>query len=121
VACDLSQFGPDRCRYADVRRRLLFSAPGGLPYTLKSLKPAASHYDLWDATVPGLGVRVSQTGRKTFVLMARIRRGGHPTRRALGVYGAITLADARTKAQEWLKLIRQGIDPRYRRRAPTGR
>jgi integrase len=27
------------------------------------------------------------------------------------VYGAITLADARTKAQEWLKLIRQGIDP----------
>jgi Arm DNA-binding domain len=79
--------------------------------TLKSLKPAASHYDVWDATVPGLGVRVSQTGRKTFVLMARIRRGGHPTRRALGVYGAITLADARTKAQEWLKLIRQGIDP----------
>lgn len=79
--------------------------------TLKSLKPAASHYDVWDATVPGLGVRVSQTGRKTFVLMARIRRGSHPTRRALGVYGAITLADARTKAQEWLKLIRQGIDP----------
>ena len=79
--------------------------------TLKSLKPAASHYDVWDATVPGLGVRVSQTGRKTFVLMARIRRGSHPTRRALGVYGAITLADARTKAQEWLKLIGQGIDP----------
>jgi hypothetical protein len=31
--------------------------------TLKSLKPAASHYDVWDATVPGLGVRVSQTGQ----------------------------------------------------------
>ena len=38
--------------------------------TLKSLKPAASHYDVWDATVPGLGVRVSQTGRKTFVSSA---------------------------------------------------
>ncbi|MGO9050276.1 MAG: hypothetical protein ACLP19_17480 [Xanthobacteraceae bacterium] len=41
--------------------------------TLKSLKPApeGKQYDIWDANAPGMGVRVSDTGRKTFVLMAR--------------------------------------------------
>lgn len=80
---------------------------------LKSLKAAAKgkHYDEWDTTVPGLGVRVSDTGRKTFVLMKRLQKGGSPVRRAIGAYGAITLADARTTAQEWIKLIGAGKDP----------
>ena len=30
----------------------------------------------------------------------------------MGEYGALTLADARRKAQHWLELIRQGRDPR---------
>ena len=81
--------------------------------TLKALKaaPSGKHYDRWDATIPGLGVRVSDTGRKTFVLAARYPGSGNPTRRALGPYGAITLADARQKAQDWLKLIEVGKDP----------
>ena len=81
--------------------------------TLKSLKAAAhgKHYDCWDTIVPGLGVRVSQTGRKTFVLAARYPGSSNPTRRAIGPYGAITLADARTEAQDWLKLIEAGKDP----------
>ena len=60
--------------------------------TLKSLKPAArgKHYDLWDAVVPGLGVRVSDTGTKTFVLMKRYGDSKNPTRGRLGMYGAIT-------------------------------
>jgi integrase len=82
--------------------------------TLKSLKPAArgKHYDLWDAVVPGLGVRVSDTGTKTFVLMKRYGNSKNPTRGRLGMYGAISLDDARTKARNWQILLERGIDPR---------
>jgi integrase len=81
--------------------------------TLKSLKPAArgKHYDLWDAVVPGLGVRVSDTGTKTFVLMKRYGDSKNPTRGRLGMYGAISLDDARTKARNWQILLERGIDP----------
>jgi integrase len=81
--------------------------------TLKSLKPApeGKPYDVWDATVSGLGVRVSDNGRKTFVLMARYPGSTNPTRRAIEAYGNITLADARQTALDWKKLIEKGIDP----------
>ena len=68
--------------------------------TLKSLKPAArgKHYDLWDAVVPGLGVRVSDTGTKTFVLMKRYGDSKNPTRgrvfRTLRVTSKITSGSA---------------------------
>ena len=97
--------------------------------TLKALKPAKAgkRYDVMDLIVPGLAVRVTETGQRTFVLVARYPdptaphgRAKQPTRRALGEYGALTLEKARGKARDWLALIRQGIDPRSdeeRRRA----
>ena len=92
---------------------------------LKSLKPifpkehekagAAldpnEHYDVWDTTISSFGVRVSAKGRKTFVLAARYAGSKNPTRRAIGPYGAVSLADARVTAQTWLKLIEAGKDP----------
>jgi len=68
-------------------------------------------YDTWDAGVPGLGVRTSASGRRTFVLMARFPGSTNPTRRALGVYGELSLEQAREKARKWLELIRKGVDP----------
>ena len=80
--------------------------------TLKSLKPTKSGtLDIWDTGFPGFGVRVSDTGRRTFVLTARYPGSKNPTRRALGVYDKISLEDARAKAREWLKLIARGVDP----------
>jgi len=38
---------------------------------LKSLKPARKRYDIMDADVPGFGVRVSEKGQRTFILIAR--------------------------------------------------
>ena len=38
---------------------------------LKTLKGGEDYLDVWDAAVPGFGVRVAPSGRKTFVLMAR--------------------------------------------------
>jgi hypothetical protein len=48
------------------------------------------------------GVRVSDSGRRTFVLMARFPRNPkNPTRVALGTYPTMSLADAREKASRW--------------------
>ena len=81
---------------------------------LKSLKPApeGKTEDHWDPAFPKFGVRVSDTGRKTFVLTTRYPGGTSSARRALGVYGPMSLADAHEKARNWLKLIDKGIDPK---------
>jgi integrase len=82
--------------------------------TLKALKPAkrGKRYDLMDSVVPGLGFRVTETGHKSFTLVARFPGSKNPTRRALGDYGALTLEGARRKAREWLETLRRGVDPR---------
>jgi integrase len=65
-----------------------------------------------DADVPGLGVRVTDKGQRTFVLLTRYPGSTNPTRRALGDYGVLTLEKAREKARHWHDLIRRGTDPR---------
>jgi integrase len=81
--------------------------------SLKALEPAAAgaHYDVFDLGFAGFGVRVSDTGRKTFVLTARYPGSRNPTRRALGHYGPMTLEEAHEKARGWKKLIDKGVDP----------
>ena len=80
---------------------------------LKALKPAAAgkRYEKRDALVPGLLVRVTETGKRTFMLQTRFPGSTQPTRRAIGEYDAVSLDKARQKAREWLELIRKGIDP----------
>jgi len=81
--------------------------------------------DYPDAIVLGLALRVTDRGHKSFVLVTRYPSNPvHPTRRALGDVGAITLEQARQKARAWLELIGQGIDPKIdeaRRRAAAER
>ncbi|WP_288037491.1 site-specific integrase [Acidiphilium sp.] len=83
--------------------------------------PKAGRADYPDALVPGLALRVSENGHRSFVLIARYPMNPkNPTRRALGDYGELTLEQARDRAREWLALIRKGTDPRVaeaRRRA----
>jgi hypothetical protein len=66
---------------------------------------------VWDAIVPGLGIRVTDRGVKSFVLVVRYPGSPNPSSRSLGTYGAITLEAARVKAREWLALIGNGTDP----------
>ena len=77
---------------------------------IKAMRKAAKAYDVHDAVVPGLSLNVLPSGLKRFVLLTRFPGGKHPTRRALGAYGALTLEKARTKARQWLELIAQGVD-----------
>lgn len=81
--------------------------------TLKALKPAPAgkRYERRDDLVTGLLVRVTETGKRTFMLQTRYPGSQQPTRRSLGEYGAISLDDARQKARNWLELIRKGIGP----------
>jgi integrase len=80
---------------------------------IRAAKPAKAgeRNQITDGIVPGLALRVTDNGAKSFVLVARYPGSNNPTRRALGTYGAITLDDARTKARDWLALLQQGIDP----------
>ena len=71
-----------------------------------------TRYEIMDAIVPGFGVRLTDKGTKTFILIARYPGSENPTRRALGEYGELTLDQARAMARDWLDLIARGVDPR---------
>jgi hypothetical protein len=59
---------------------------------LRAMKPAApgTRKMLWDAAVPSFGVRVTDKGKLTFIVMRRLH--GKLARRALGQYPIMTLA-----------------------------
>jgi integrase len=80
---------------------------------IKAAKPAASRYEIMDTVVPGFGLRVSERGVKSFVLVARYPGSDNPTRRTLGEYGVLTLEAARVRARHWHDLLRRGIDPAH--------
>jgi integrase len=67
--------------------------------------------------VPGLRVRVTDHGAKSFVLLARYGGARNPTRRLLGLTGVMTLKAARDGARKWIEDIGQGIDPKAARDA----
>jgi integrase len=69
---------------------------------------------LWDAIVPGLALRVTDRGKRSFVLVTRYPGSRNPAPRSLGMVGAISLGQARDKAREWFKLIAAGVDPGIR-------
>jgi len=86
--------------------------------TLQALKPAGyrRQYDVWDQTTPGFGVRVGESGRKSFILVARFPEATHSTRRVIGEYPALSLAEAREEANRWRRMIKRGEDPREEQR-----
>jgi integrase len=68
---------------------------------------------VWDVDLPGFGLRVEPTGRKTFV--ARYRAGGGRTgvlrQATLGRYGPLTVEEARIRAKRLLGSAAGGGDP----------
>lgn len=65
--------------------------------------------------VPGLCLQVTPSGGKSWLL--RIKVGEKRREIGLGSYPALSLSDARRKAQEQRELVEQGIDPVEAKRA----
>ena len=63
----------------------------------------------WDDQLPGFGIRVFPTGRKSFVLS--YRSNSRKRLMALGTYGVLTLDQARGKARSLLGDVIDGRDP----------
>jgi integrase len=86
-------------------------------FTLENLKPAAkgTRYTAWDSEVPGLGVRVTDKGVRTFIVMRRLSGQKNPVRFALGTYPDMKLAQARNRADEVRQELKAGVHPREKR------
>src|SRR5262249_29960930 len=80
---------------------------------IKAAKPAPTGKRtlLWDAIVPGLALRVTDSGKRSFVLVTRYPGSKQPAPRSLGAVGVISLSNARALARQWLELIGNGVDP----------
>ncbi|XJJ69826.1 tyrosine-type recombinase/integrase (plasmid) [Novosphingobium sp. BL-8A] len=77
---------------------------------LDAAAPKAKAYELRDTAVVGLICKVTPAGRKTFMLQYRTC-DGRRRKPALGLYGELTIQQARAIAQRWLAEVRSGADP----------
>jgi integrase len=78
--------------------------------TVAKLKPPANgRVEHWDAVLPGLGLRVTDKGAKSWTVLYRV--GVRQRRATLGRYPLMSLAEAREKAGELLAAVSTGIDP----------
>ena len=71
--------------------------------------PSAGRAEHWDAELPGFGLRITEKGAKSWVVMYRI--GGRLRRLTLGSYPAISLKDARALARDAMQEVAKGNDP----------
>ncbi len=77
---------------------------------IKKLLPDPNkRIEVWDALLPGFGVRVSIKGTKSFVLMYRFQN--KLRRQTLGRYPLLSLADARQMAKDILLKVQKNEDP----------
>lgn len=83
------------------------------------LEKQASEYTVWDAKLPGFGVRVRPTGAKSFVIVYRAGTGRTaPVRRyTVAAVGKLAPEAARTQAKILLGNIANGADPAAEKRA----
>ena len=61
--------------------------------------------------VPGLALRISPSGKRSWIVSARRPGKKNPSRFTLGDYREFTLTEARNKALEFKAQLRDGVDP----------
>lgn len=76
---------------------------------IESLKPGEPDYFVWDDLLPGFGIRVWPSGKKTYV--AQYRAGIRTRRVKIGNHGALTVEEARKEAKGILGDVARGEDP----------
>ena len=78
---------------------------------LTNIKLRDHAFYIYDQAPPGFGVEVKLSGRRSFIVNVH-QRGEHTRRLVLGEYPIIGLDEARDKALGYIKLRREGRDPR---------
>jgi integrase len=73
--------------------------------------PKGLRIEFWDSLLPAFGLRVSDHGRKSWVVMYRRISDGRQKRLTLGTYPAIELSKARAMARDILQQVAEGGDP----------
>ena len=85
------------------------------PQTGKLIAPAeGKRVQIWDIHKNGLGLRITSTGAKSFYVVRRRKgeKNGQPITIVLGAYPDMSLAAARDRADEVLRHLKKGDDPR---------
>ena len=85
-------------------------------------QPQSTDVELRDTLVPGFLCKVTPAGRKVFMIQYRTN-AGERRKPSLGLFGELTVEQARALAQDWLAEVRRGGDPggdkADARKAPT--
>ena len=77
---------------------------------IESIKtPVSGRVEYWDELAPGMALRVTSKGTKSWMVMYRLH--GKQFRYTVGEYPAYSLADARMKAREVLNRVGRGENP----------
>ena len=79
------------------------------PRLARQSKPQAKDTFLFDKGLPGFGLRVHPSGRKVYIVQARIE--GRSRRIVIAWHGEMELAEARRRARDMLARIRAGENP----------
>ena len=76
------------------------------------IKPGPKDAFHWDTEVRGFALRVTPTGKATFIVQGRVEGSNKEARITIGSYGVFTVDQARNVAREQLRTMRMGLDPR---------
>ena len=88
------------------------------PRFIASVKPAApgTRLEIRDTETRAFALRVTDRGKKSFVMDLRWPGSKTPAKRTIGDADVMSLADARAIARGWLELVAKGVDPKAAKR-----
>ncbi len=85
--------------------------------SIKALKPKSERHEVWESNGRAFGVRVSASGRKSFIYLYRFN--GLSRRMTFGIYPEMRLVEAHAVHGIARELLSKGIDPGDEKKSET--
>ena len=77
--------------------------------SIRAIKPKAERFEVWETNGKGFGLRVGQSGKKSWIYLYRFE--GRARRMTLGEYPGTNLAEAHEEHAKAKKTLSKGTDP----------